>query len=152
MVSYYTHISHGPIHYLWSSVCWVTPGPIYNRWSIVVLISPMSPSYFHDLMPTTWAHSSTMVYYNPWAHISWTIANSLKPPLVGPFVMVQIHWRPWYNAQLAGLFGWIRSANRMMLFMRSAGGLCCLFAGWFGAWWTAHAGGWLFTLNVCAGG
>ena len=57
-----------------------------------------------------------------------------------------------YNAQPAGLFGWIRSANRITLFMHSAGGLCCLFTGWFGAWWAARAGGWLFALNVYAGG
>jgi hypothetical protein len=39
-----------------------------------------------------------------------------------------------YNARPAGVFGWMGSARRMMSFIRSAGVLFCLFAGWFGAW------------------
>ena len=81
-------MTHGPIHQTVYCSIDMTTGPIYDRWSIAVLISPMSPSYLHDLTPTIWAHSSTIVYYEPWAHISWTIENTLKPPLVGPFVMV----------------------------------------------------------------
>ena len=81
-------MTHGPIHPI---VYWnidMTHGPIHGRCPIAVLISPISPSYLYELMPTGWAHSSTMVYYYLWAHISWIIENSLKPPLVGPYILV----------------------------------------------------------------
>ena len=82
----------------------MTHGPTHDRWPIAVLITPMSPSYLHELMPTRWAHSSTMVYYDIWAHISWTIENSLKPPLVGPYILVESHWELWKSREASGYF------------------------------------------------
>jgi hypothetical protein len=46
-----------------------------------------------------------------------------------------------YEAQLAGVFGWIGWASHKTSFMCSAGLQFCLCASWFGIWYVVHAGG-----------